>query len=256
MDIDLQSVQNFFTWAEIEKDGFIELNCIGKKVGSHTNTTIFPEQVIEHISAYEPGDALWCVGVNPRATAGGSGTGGAARDSDMRIFKNLYLDIETIHAPHTNVSLIERDNVFVFADKILSGGTTLQDVVLADSGNGVHICIAIPPYDNPQEFGAKLQTWYKTRLLPKTKSLRDKYNVRIDSTFSPSRQVKLYGTKKPIEGARLSRFPAVERHESAGFRDYILSFPEKPKTMVAVEFGSQKSVGTLQEIEERYGLER
>jgi len=253
MEIDLQSVHNFFKWAEIEKDGWIEVNYLHYENGKYSRIASSHTKHPEQFELPKMDNLLCTVGVNPR-----TGKEGCAHDKDIQIFKNLYIDIEPIHAPNTNVTEDERLKMlaFIYEEDWSKWIPASVPFTVADSGNGAHIVIAIPPYDNPLEFGNKLQTWYKTRLLPETKSLREKYNVRIDSTFSPSRQVKLYGTKKPIEGSRLSSFPAVPRVESADFRDYILSFPEKMSRKVTVDIDLQVPTLTLEEIEERYGLTR
>ena len=250
--MDIQSALNFFKWAEIEKDGLIEVNYLlwdGKKYdnGKKEYWTSVPNTI------GMPDNCLLCVGVNPRP----KGLVGSAKDSDIQIYKNLYIDIEPIHAPNTVVTEDQRLACYEFANTIMNGftmGDLWSKIVQSESGNGMHLMIAIPPYDNPQEFGNKMQTFYKTVLLPTSKAIKDADKFRIDSTFSASRQVKLPGTRKPIEGSRCSSFPNEDRKESVEFRDYILSFPEKERKQVSVSFDGTQL--TLEQIEGRYGFVR
>lgn len=246
--MDLQSVHNFLRWAEIEKDGWIEVNYLLYNDGKYTNgKTEFWKKVPDSFSC--PDNCLVTVGVNPRVEQK------RAHDPDIRVYKNLYYDLEPVHAPGTIVSEAERDACYEFANTVMNGftvGDLWRKIVQSESGNGMHLMIAIPAYDNPVEFGNKLQTFYKTVLLSYTKSIKNAVKFRIDSTFSPSRQIKLPGTSKPLPGARTSSFPNQKREESQEFLDYILSFPEKPRKQVAVQFDGTQL--TLEEIEKQYGL--
>lgn len=249
---------NFFRWAEIEKDGIIEMNFIG----SETRPTSFhltSEEAIDE--ADDPCEnVLVCVGANPRASDKGTGHNGTAKDIDIQVWKNLYLDIEPIHKPGTICTDQELDNTAPlrqwFQDYFME-----RDIVheFSYSGNGFHIWIAFPKVVGQaqiQEFRRKLQTWY-TQLLAENTQLRIKDNVRIDHTFSPSRQVKLYGTKKPQEGSRIAAFPEAERYESQAFRDFIFSLPESQVVGRTPRAGSLRgNSGTLEEIEVKYGFQR
>jgi hypothetical protein len=248
--IDQQSIQNFFKWAEIEQDGLIEWQQLRyddtKYHQVDAGFTGNPRAV-----PYPDPHSLLVVGINPRPHSQIK----SAHDADIHVYKNLYIDIEPIHPAGTNVSEEELIDCKNFVDAICD--RELPDMgIIACSGNGYHICVAIPAYDKPQEFANKLQVWYKTVLLPHTEGQRKTYHIRIDSTFSPSRKVKLYGTKKPIEGSRLSSFPSTPRLEDVSFRDYILSFPEKPRTTLSVDLSLRGSSATLEAIEQKYGFVR
>jgi len=249
--VEPESAQNFFRWAEIEEDGNIELNCVGNTVGNYTIHTDIPEEILAHISEYEPEQALWCVGANPRP----NGLTKSAKDSDIQIWKNLYLDIEPIHPAGTNVTEEEKINARYFINNSLEQTLLEWGGTIADSGNGWHIWIAFPPIfgqEALQDFKLRLNTWYK-QVLQSTQALRQEYNVRIDHTFSPSRQVKLYGTRKPIEGSRIATFPRVERRESTAFVDFIRTLRPQTSANQHVE-SSLRCDASLAEIEEKYGL--
>lgn len=252
MSLDFESAKNFFNWAEIEKDGVIEVNYLlwdGKKYDNGRRK--YWNKVPESIGM--PDNCLLCVGVNPRP----KGLQGSSKDTDIKIYKNLYIDIEPIHPAGTTCTIEDREKCYEFANGVMNGFSVddlWSKIVQAESGNGMHLLIAIPPYDNPQEFANKMQVFYKTVLLPQSKKVKYAELCRIDSTFSASRQVKLYGTKKPVAGSRVSSFPSVARVESSAFRDYILSFPEKERKQVSVSFdGTQLD---LAGIEEKYGFVR
>ena len=252
---DSQSALNWWKWAQIEHDGLIEVNYLRYQDGKYRRTnTEYWDKIPTIDSAWLRGQHLVAVGVNPRPIFDDpQSVTDCAKDKDILVYKNLFIDIEPIHAPNTNVTVEDRERCEEF---LANFPCAPSNIVVADSGNGFHILIAIPAYDNPMEFGNKLQTWYKSRILPDTKKLREHYNVRIDFTFSPSRQVKLYGTRKPIEHARLSSFPNTPRVESETFKQYILSFKEKVIKKVTVGLNLGESTATLEAIEEKYGLVR
>ena len=254
--VEPESAQNFFQWAEIEKDGeWIEHNilryCEGKYTRTETAFYSIYDALIECAKAYDRTISLQVVGANPRPV----GLKESAKDADIQIWKSLYLDIEPIHPAGTNVTEEEKTNARYFINNSLEQTLLEWGGTIADSGNGWHIWIAFPPIlgqEAIQDFKLRLNTWYK-QLLQNTQELRQEYNVRIDHTFSPSRQVKLYGTKKPIQGSRIATFPRVERRESTAFVDFIRTFRPQTSTNQYVE-SSLRCDDSLAEIEEKYGL--
>lgn len=244
-----ESAQNFFRWAEIEEDGNIELNCVGNTVGNYTIHTDIPEEILAHISEYEPEQALWCVGANPRP----NGLTKSAKDSDIQVWKNLYLDIEPIHSARTNVSEEDKerasDLVYLLCRIFNEHGLDLP--IIADSGNGFHLWQAIPSLP-AQEIAPYMKAFHYW-LQHQTRDIRAELDVRIDFTLSPSRQVKLYGTRKPIEGSRIATFPRVERRESTAFVDFIRTLRPQTSTNQHVE-SSLRCDASLAEIEEKYRL--
>lgn len=251
--LDRQSVENWWKWAEIEKDGWIEANYLeyhnGKYLRTHTGRTkaiVLLDSLVENY--------LICVGINPRKES----QVGSAKDADITVWKNLYLDLEPIHAPGTNVTEEEQKRVLEFAERVGLSWFLQRidgDVITANSGNGYHFWVALPPIvgqDAIQDFKARCQTWY-TDLLARTKDMRKQYGVRLDHTFSPSRQVKLPGTRKPVEGSRLSSFPCVPRIEAENFKQHILAFPKaRQAETVQADIGFTNL--SREEIEEKYNL--
>jgi hypothetical protein len=128
---------------------------------------------------------------------------------------------------------------------------SLDAPLIADSGNGFHLWQAIPSLP-AQEIAPYMKAFHYW-LQHQTRDLRAELDVRIDFTLSPSRQVKLYGTKKPIGGSRIATFPSVERRESATFVDFIRALKPQSSQNQNVA-GCLQSTASLAEIEEKYGL--
>lgn len=246
--MNFQDAENFLHWAKIEQDGVLEWHAIGPAGisfrGWHRKT-LFRELTKENQDRY-----LWCIGVNPR-TKESSLT--SAKDADIQIWKNIYLDVEPIHAAGTNVSEDERIKCGVFANQLcdILWNETHTETVFVDSGNGNHLWYAIPPVD-AQTLRRHCQGFHQF-LLKATADMRQELNCRIDYTLSPSRQVKLYGTKKPLAGSRIASFPRVERVESKDFLEFIRSFEAKSPSQTTLG-RSLSSTLSLTEIEEKYGL--
>jgi len=228
---DRQSMLSFFKWAEIEKDGLIEY----REIDLNTQNVITqfytkePQAIINSVVSNTK-NVFHIIGANPRSEEGKN------KDKDIKIFKNIYLDIEPIHEKNSICTYKQVEDCAKFIEWFLP--KCKVPPIVAFSGNGYHLWWAIPNYGSPMELYDKLKLWYGL-LLNRTRGKVTEFNIRIDQTLSPSRQVKLYGTKKPIEGAKISTFPFIERKESQEFLDYILSF-DLPKI--------QASVGAIEEV--------
>lgn len=247
---------NFFKWANIEMDGLIEVNYITKDQETTTDFFSEPGDLIAGLDRVG-NDCLVCVGANPRATDDGVGHNGSSKDTDIHVWKNLYLDIEPIHKPGTVCTPEELDQCSRFVAEVRQ--LDVWPDVVEHSGNGQHIWIAFPRVvgqDAVKEFRSKLQT-YHNHLQIRTKDLREKYSCRIDHTVSASRQTKLPGTKKPSAESRISVFPKAERVESKVFRDFIFNLPAAEITTRTPRAGGIRGSGvSLEDIEKKYGFIR
>lgn len=249
--IDVTSIKNFLDWAEIEKDGKIEVHSLTRieKTYKRKKHAFYskPEQVIAFAESNQ--DDLVVVGINPRPTIAKE----SAKDSDIQIYKNFYIDIEPIHSAEETVSEDALKRCEEFTYEVIEKVSWLSRFgVKAYSGNGYHILCALPVSDslNPNSVYEHLKSFYKD-ILAITKDSRDRYKCRIDNTFSPSRQVKLYGTRKPILDSRLSFFPQVKREESKELLDIVMSYEVVVKEKVEVKIDLKKEKESLGKIEEK-----
>jgi hypothetical protein len=248
---DCDSLNNWYKWAEIEKDGLIETHSLKLENGKYQKLGVSHDQDCATAMNRIAGPYLHCVGVNPRPEMP---IRQSAHDSDIRIYKNVYFDFEPIHESDKSISNTAYNSFkMVFQREIfhsIFGIFPSIEFVIAYSGNGVHCLCAIPErYQNyPTLIRDRLSIFYKQNLhkIPG--------GIRWDSTFSPSRQVKVYGTAKPVEGSRVSWFPNVSRVEADSFFAYLFSseIVTKEPTKEDLEFGCPL---TKEEIEEKYGLE-
>lgn len=252
--IDKTSIKNFLDWAQIEKDGKVELHSLTrldntykrKKHASYSR----PEQVISFSESNQ--DDLVVIGINPRPTIAKE----SSKDRDIQIYKNFYIDIEPIHSAEETVSEDALKRCEEFTYELIEKVSWLSRFgVKAFSGNGYHILCGLPVSDslNPNSIYEHLKSFYKDLLIV-TKAERERFGCRIDNTFSPSRQVKLYGTRKPIEGSRISTFPPVKREESKELLDILMSYPVTVKEKVEVKIDLKKENCSVLDIEKKYCL--
>ena len=243
--INVDSIHNFLKWAQIERDGMIELHSLIKvDKGFVRNEHLFVYEysnIISFSRTYH--DELLIVGMNPRVGC----LQGSAKDSDIANYKNFYIDIEPNHSGDSVVSQEDLTRCEGFINEVCTIFPWISSYgVKAFSGNGYHFCFALPRISatSPMDVYAHLKVFYRD-LLQKTETLRAQFNCRIDQTFSPSRQVKLYGTRKPIKGSRFSTFPAVERIESPELYNVIMAYKVEEKEKVAVKIDFKNDVGLV-----------
>lgn len=249
--IDKTSIKNFLDWAEIEKDGKIEVHSLTRldKTYKRKKHAFYSksEQAVQFAESNQ--DDLVVIGINPRPTI----TKESAKDSDIQIYKNFYIDIEPVHKADETVSLDDLKRCEEFTYEVIDKISWISRFgVKAFSGNGYHILCGLPSHHSihPNIVYEHLKSFYKD-LLAITRESRDRHRCRIDNTFSPSRQVKLYGTRKPILDSRLAVFPQVKREESKELLDIVMSYDIVVKEKVEVNIDLKKDKECLGKIEEK-----
>ncbi|MBI4918093.1 MAG: hypothetical protein HY825_19800 [Acidobacteria bacterium] len=165
------------------------------------------------------------VGINPRRTTASK----AASDSDVSAVQSIVFDVDPDNPAGTLATeeQVRRSLEFVKACLVphLTGHGFAEPVV-ASSGNGHHVWLAIPPIKNEPTAGVKERLHaFRDELATALKPDLDRLGLRLDRTFDFSRLIKVYGTRKAdLNGARLSRLLGdAERREDPALREHLLS---------------------------------
>lgn len=180
-------------------------------------------QVLSFLSKYH-GTHMCCYGVNPRPEIlkGTKGYPRCARDDEIAVVNNFYLDFDFIDSDNDNGHPKKFKALLEEMDAYLSE-KGIHSPARAFSGNGYHLLFPLPAVTvkEHEDIGDRLNAFLK-EVHGKFSSDMDSIGIRLDNTTDLARIAKIYGTKKP-GNASISRFYGGERAEDNVLLDYLLS---------------------------------
>ena len=195
------------------------------------------QQLMEFVRRFYRNHTL-CFGVNPRPKRFRNNAGylRSAQNVDILFIQNLYLDFD-LENPGKDENFFRLEELLDDIEFFLSK-ENIQKPVRAFTGNGYHLLFAIPKVSAEEypDFGMKLKKFRDIIAYEFGDSMKSE-GIRLDSTVEPRRVAKIYGTKKPADTARLSRFFGCERTEDFVLKEYLLSLEpdvEKPAADISV----------------------
>jgi len=180
------------------------------------------KQVLEFVKKHHA-EHTCCYSVNPRPQIlrNSKKYARSAKDSDIEIVMNLYLDFDFINS-------MANDEVFLRLEELLDEvdfylqKEKIKKPVRAFTGNGYHLLFALPPtsVEEYPDIGSRLKKFRDT-IGYEFSNMKNK-GIKLDSTMDLRRVAKIYGTKKP-SAKKLSKFYGNERVEDFVFKEYLLS---------------------------------
>ena len=181
-----------------------------------------PEEAVKFVkSLYQ--NHTCCYGINPRPKTSrkNSEVGKRARDTDIELVMNFYLDIDPFGEP-SNEQIAELE-LFLEKTEPYFDDLKIGQPARAFTGRGYHLLFAIPP------ISVKEHPDIKDRLNQFRKGFHKSFardlsalELKLDNTMDLSRVAKIYGTKKP-NGRRVSRFYGDTRTEDEALREHLLN---------------------------------
>ncbi len=100
----------------------------------------------------------------------------------------------------------------------------IREPVTAFTGNSYHLLFPLPAIkvEEQPDIGDRLKQ-FRDIIHDEVSGQMRAEGIKLDSTVDLRRVAKIYGTKKPCKGARLSKFYGSERIEDFVLREYLLS---------------------------------
>ena len=138
----------------------------------------------------------------------------SAKDSDIKMVTNFYLDFDFAGSEANEDDNYRLEQLLDEIDFYL-GKDGIQKQVRAFTGNGYHMLFALPPMKAEEEsdFQKRLRKFRDIIHYEFSEDLRSE-GVKLDNTMDLRRVAKIYGTRKPYQGAKLSLFFGKERTDS------------------------------------------
>lgn len=169
-------------------------------------------------------DHTCCYGINPRPgiLKNKRKYVRSARDSDIKIVMNFYLDFDlTEDADEKKLLRLEE-----FLDEVdgYLGKEKINKPVRAFTGNGYHLLFPLPPtsVEEYPDISVRLKKFRDIVDYEFSDSMKSEA-IKLDSTMDLRRVAKIYGTKKPLSNSRLSKFYGSLRIEDFVLKEYLLS---------------------------------
>ena len=188
-----------------------------------------PEAAVKFVKCFYR-DHTCCYGVNPRPRMIKTvkGMNRRARDSDIEVANNFYLDIDPEGEPDQHrVAGLE---LFLIKTEAYFDSLGVNQPLKAFTGRGYHLLFAVPPISVQEtpDLKDRLNQFRQNFLNEYGKDLSE-LGLKLDNTMDLSRVAKIYGTRKPT-GLRVSRFYGEQRHEDERLRDHLLAMQiEEPE---------------------------
>jgi len=236
----LPDIKNAYFWLGHEGRGYTELNAYHpdyqpgpEHYERNRKYDLFPKVAytggyhgLERFVDQYAGQRTIAYGVNPRPKIlrNPQGYVRGARDQDIEIAQNMFLDIdyEQKDPAQRPKEYNQAVGYFLHHSDEFFQDKALRAPVKAFTGNGHHLLLPYPPVSLSQ-----VPDWSQRQ-----RKLRDEFvaeysqelgrlELKVDPTQDISRKAKVYGTAKP--GGVLSRFLGGERESDQALCDYLLS---------------------------------
>ena len=196
------------------------------------------KQVLSFVARYHQ-DHTCCYGINPRVSILKNTTNHvrSAKDADIEIVMNLYLDFDCIDTHTEQWNLFMLEELLHEIEAYLKKENISTQPVRAFTGNGYHLLFAVPPIkvNEHSDIGERLKK-FREGIYNTFSDDMKREGIRLDSTMDLRRVAKMYGTRKPFPQSKLSSFYGSERIEDHALREYLLSLPltDPPGTGISI----------------------
>ncbi len=180
-------------------------------------------------------DHLLCFGLNPRTQVfvNNRNFPRSAKESEIELVKNVLFDFDFKEKKYLEEKLAELEINFMQFDEYFFDNGLKEKPVRAFTGQGYHLLFAT------NNINVKEHPDIKMRIKAFQENFKNEFNdvldgvgAIVDSTYSLSQKIKIYGTAKPSVNKAVSCFFGGERIEDSGLRDYLLNMklPEIKET--------------------------